>query len=310
MSGFQGRAFLLSKWCFVFTCGALMTPPQIAADDLFVRGDSNVDGEVNFTDPVFTLNAFFAGGSPLTCHDAADADDNGSVQLTDAVLTLNFLFLNGERPPFPFPHCGADQTEDSINCESSPSCTPTFSFFTKEFAGDGVFFVIDRSPSAMGGLERAKDEITRSLGELPDGSQFGIVFFDRGIARFPQNGRPAKTSQELIASAIEWVNAVPQGAGSCFREGLLATLEFVDFSTARRNVVMYVGDGGGTCGLGPPRETEGSYLERTVRNTTEANNDRAQINTFGVLRTGRQGIQESFLIQLAELNGGIYTRVN
>ena len=303
MSGFQGRAILVSRWCFVLTCGALMTPPQIAAGDLFVRGDSNVDGDVNLTDPVFTLNALFVGGSPLACHDAADADDSGSVQLTDAVFTLNFLFRSRERPPFPFPHCGADQTEDSINCESSPSCTPTFSFFTKEFAGDGVFFVIDRSPSAMGGLERAKDEITRSLGELPDGSQFGIVFLDRGILRFPQDGRPVKTSQESIASAIEWVDAVPLGGGSCFREGMLATLEFVDFSTARRNVVMYVGDGGGTC----TGENEKTYLERTVRDTTEANNDRAQINTFGVLRSA---LRESFLIQLAELNGGIYTQVD
>ena len=61
MSGFQGRP--LMRWCFVLTCGALMTPPQIAADGLFVRGDSNVDGEVNLTDPVFTLNGLFVGGS-------------------------------------------------------------------------------------------------------------------------------------------------------------------------------------------------------------------------------------------------------
>ncbi len=194
MSGFQGRAILFSRWCFVLTCGGLMTPPQIAAGDLFVRGDSNVDGEVNLTDPVFTLNAFFVGGSPLTCHDAADADDNGSVQLTDAVFTLNFLFLSGERPPFPFPHCGADQTKDTIDCQSFPSCTPTFSLFTKEFAGDGVFFVIDHSSSMQdkGELQRAKEGLAITLAELPDGSQFGIVFFDFGALRFPQDGRPAQ----------------------------------------------------------------------------------------------------------------------
>ncbi len=84
---------------------------------------------------------------------------------------------------------------------------------------------------------------------------------------------------------------------------MLATLEFVDFSPARRNVVIYVGDGGGTC----DGTNEASYLERTVRETTEANNGRAQINTFGVLRSA---LRESFLIQLAELNGGIYTQVD
>ena len=44
---------------------------------------------------------------------------------------------------------------------------------------------------------------------------------------------------------------------------MLATLEFLDFSTARRNVVMYVGDGGGTCN----GQNERIHLERTVRET-------------------------------------------
>ena len=68
----------------------------------FVRGDSNVDGRVNISDPIHLLNRLFVGDvDPLSCADAADEDDNGMLDITDAVVTLGYLFLGSARAAAP-----------------------------------------------------------------------------------------------------------------------------------------------------------------------------------------------------------------
>jgi hypothetical protein len=90
---------------------------------VFKRGDSNTDGSINLTDPVYTLNYLFLGGPAPTCEDAADADDSGQLNLTDAVYTLNYLFLGGLPPSPPGPEtCGVDPTDDDLTCEIYPDC--------------------------------------------------------------------------------------------------------------------------------------------------------------------------------------------
>ncbi len=77
------------------------------------RGDANVDGTLDLTDPVSVLNYQFLAGPIPACLDAADADDSGSLDLTDAVYSLNYQFLAGPRPPAPGPDtCGPDPTDD------------------------------------------------------------------------------------------------------------------------------------------------------------------------------------------------------
>ncbi len=89
----------------------------------FRRGDTNADGRVNLSDAVATLNFLFVAGAAPPCGDAADADDTGELNLTDGVYSLNFLFLAGPSPPAPGPEsCGADETDDAIECGSFPPC--------------------------------------------------------------------------------------------------------------------------------------------------------------------------------------------
>jgi hypothetical protein len=73
-----------------------MVPGRIGiVDDIapFDRGDSNSDGKVDISDPVFLLWFLFLGGNEPRCPDAADADDSGHLDLTDAVCVLSALFL-------------------------------------------------------------------------------------------------------------------------------------------------------------------------------------------------------------------------
>jgi hypothetical protein len=123
----------------------------------FIRGDSNLDGTVNLSDGVRTLNHLFLGDAPLGCADAADADDSGVLELTDAVYTFLFLFsASGRAPPAPGPFdCGRDGggpfgNPDGLTCESAGACAPVpqvhdFSGFTS-FAcqqGPGLGFCPD-----------------------------------------------------------------------------------------------------------------------------------------------------------------------
>lgn len=84
----------------------------------FRRADSDGNGRVNLTDPIFILNYLFISGPAPRCSDAADANDDSRLNLTDAVYTLNYLFLAGPPPPPPGPtDRGPDQTEDELGCD-------------------------------------------------------------------------------------------------------------------------------------------------------------------------------------------------
>jgi hypothetical protein len=84
--------------------------------DIFLRGDSNSDGQVDISDPVSTLFSLFLGAHVFFCADAADTDDDGKLTVTDAIRTLLYLFKDGESLPFPFPEIGVDPTPDELGC--------------------------------------------------------------------------------------------------------------------------------------------------------------------------------------------------
>lgn len=91
---------------------------QGALGTRFVRGDADLNGEVDITDPIITLAALFLSGSVLPCLDAADSNDVGPVDISDPIFTLRFLFLGGEPPPAPFPKPGEElHPVTALGCE-------------------------------------------------------------------------------------------------------------------------------------------------------------------------------------------------
>jgi hypothetical protein len=151
-------------------------------------------------------------------------------------------------------------------------------------------------------------EISRNIQEFSDRTEFGIVFFDSGVLRYPSTGRPIEATAGMKSAALSWIAAVGGGSGSCCQQGLLASLQFANFSSSQRKVVCYVGDGGGT---GPCGGTggESGYLNQTLQRIAQQNYQRVTINTIGVMMSGR-GMQETFLRNLARANGGTYKRIN
>ena len=79
----------------------------------FQRGDANLDGSRDISDPVNILQLLF-NSTPVGCDDAADANDDGSLDIADAVAALSFLF-GGATLPAPI-DCGEDPTTDTLDC--------------------------------------------------------------------------------------------------------------------------------------------------------------------------------------------------
>lgn len=179
-------------------------------------------------------------------------------------------------------------------------------FYGSEYELDGIFYVIDRSGSMQnsGELAIAKREVVRNIAELSSEVEVGIVFFDRGVTRFPAAGRPTVASAAMKAAATNWIQAIPGGGGSCVQQGMVMGLQFANLSSAERKVLLYVGDGGGTCN-GANQQT---YLNQTLSVVRSQNFQMAQINTIGVLDFGN--IQEVFMQTMARSNYGVYRKIS
>ncbi|MGE4619330.1 MAG: M12 family metallo-peptidase [Planctomycetota bacterium] len=94
-----------------FLEGGLITVSATA----FLRGDGNIDQDINVADAVFCLNFLF-NGVTAQCLDAIDTNDDGATNIADAVAILAFLFSNGPPPPPPYPNPGSDPTADNLDC--------------------------------------------------------------------------------------------------------------------------------------------------------------------------------------------------
>ena len=275
---------------------------QDAEAPRFIRGDADGSGSLNVLDVIAVLGSLFADRSALPCEDAADSDDSGDLELLDGVYLANSLFLRGPAPALPFPNCGVDATFDELGC-AEYECPLEFAGVPLE--GDGFYFVIDRSGSSQnaGQLGIAKQEVNQTIDALHPNAEFGIVFVDRNVLKFPSSGIPAVANEELRATATEWVASTGGGSGSCIQQGLLAALEFADRARSERNTVIYVGDGGGTC-MGA---NEATYLEQTLEIVDERNVRDVTIHAIAVFEISRS--HEEFLRELAARNSGIYHQI-
>ena len=192
-------------------------------------------------------------------------------------------------------------SEDSSEDESFEAIL----FYGQTYEGDGFFFTFDHSGTMTdsGELAIAKREVVQAIEQLSERSEFSMNSFSSHLRRFPSNGRPARATVQSKSDAVSFVEGVVGGGGTCCRAALLDALRSARFSTAKRKLILYVSDGGGTCG-----GDEAKYLEETLNVVTHQNGEQVPIHTFGVLMEGR-AVQEDFLQRLAAANGGTYRRV-
>ena len=84
----------------------------------FKRGDFNRDDRVELTDAVLSATYLFESGIAPSCLDAVDSNDDGFLDISDPVYLLFFLFLQGDPPPAPYPDAGDDPTfRDGLGCD-------------------------------------------------------------------------------------------------------------------------------------------------------------------------------------------------
>jgi len=192
------------------------------------------------------------------------------------------------------------------NNEDEEEAPEIVSFYGQTLEADAFFYIIDRSNTMQdqGELPIAKREVIKNISEFSDKVQFGVFFFDKGLLKYPGGGQPAEANPAGKSSAISWVNGTAGGGGTCQMPALSAALQMASQATAKRKVIVYLSDGGGTC---PGGAEEPAYLRQTVASTSAQNWQRVQINTIGVLQMGQ--LQEKFMKDLASSNGGTYTRI-
>ena len=223
------------------------------------------------------------------------------------VLLLSPAFLKAqsvggaaikENLDLPFDALGAAEEE-----EDAPEIV---TFYGTQLEGDGFFYVIDRSRTMQdrGELDIAKKEVVKNISEFSNRVQFGVVFFDADVIKFPASGQPADASPGMKQSGINFVQSNQGSSGTCGQKAMAAILQMANQATSKRKVIVYLSDGGGTCNGGD----EPTYLRQQLALTTSQNYQRIQINTIGVLDLTPAG--EAFMKQLASANGGTYTRKN
>ena len=195
-----------------------------------------------------------------------------------------------------------DAIGDGEDEEDAPEIV---TFYGTTLEGDGFFYVIDRSGSMQtsGELQIAKREVTKNITEFSDRVQFGIFFIDAGLKKFPAGGQPAEANPGMKGSAISFLQATQGGSGSCCQAGFVQALRMANQASAPRKVIVYVGDGGGTCN----GADETQYLQQTLGAVSAQNYQRAIVNTIGVLDVNQ--LRENFLRALAGANGGTYTLI-
>ena len=203
-----------------------------------------------------------------------------------------------ENLDLPYDALGEDEEE-----EEAPEVV---SFYGTNLEGDGFFYCIDRSGTMQneGELDAAKREVVKNIGEFSDKVQFGIFFFDKTLLKFPPSGQPADATPAMKSAAISFTNSTPGGSGTCGQAALSAALDMANQASAKRKVIVYLSDGGGTCS----GQDEGTYLNQTLAAITSKNWERITINTIAVLTL--QPLGEKFLRGLASANGGTYTRIS
>ncbi len=178
------RSRLLSP-CLLLALVSLIPGASGRAVERFIRGDANVTGDVDISDPIRILSKLFSGIGAIPCTDAADADDNGMLNIGDAIWLLSFSFTGGAPMPAPFPACGVDPTADSLGCEAFGPCPQPLGpveVFGRVFRPDGS------------GVEEATVRVVNGAADAhweADGG--GNFFFTRDFG--------ASTQVELAVSA-------------------------------------------------------------------------------------------------------------
>ena len=178
-------------------------------------------------------------------------------------------------------------------------------FYGNQYEGDGIFFSCDKSGSMNDSnkFRRLQQEVIKNITQFSERVQFGIVFFNGGLYKFPQSGRPADATPVMKAAGSAFVTSTTPGHGSCCKPALIQALSYANQSSAKRKIIIHLADGFTTC----PGSDATQYGQQTLAEVTAKNTQRVHINTICIGPSGQ--VDEDWMKKLAAQNGGSYSRI-
>ena len=157
-------------------------------EEIFQRGDSNGDEQIDVGDAIIILSYLFGPETPK-CLDALDVNDDGDIDIGDAIRLLTYLFRGPPAPPPPFPEPGFDPTNDALDCKEYSNMGVTGPCLGADYAllvaraieEPGLSF---RSINSFGYAEFVQDQTGIVLVLLPGGT------FEMGSSNGASDERP------------------------------------------------------------------------------------------------------------------------
>jgi hypothetical protein len=197
----------------------------------------------------------------------------------------------GVKRPLDLPSGGKGDDEDE---EDAPE---TISFYGGEYEGDGFFWCLDRSCSMDWGnlIGQLKAEMTESISQLSDESEFSIVAFSSGYTFWSPIPREANAGNR--SSAIAFVQSLSADGGTCLAPAGVYTITISNMCNQEHKQILVLSDGEPNC-PGPPE---------TLAAMTSANWQHTPINTIYIASDAGG---TAFMQQLAAMNGGTFSTPN
>lgn len=114
-------------------------------------------------------------------------------------------------------------------------------FFGVSGRGRKYGYVVDKSGSMgmQGRMQRAKDEILRSISALPDYASICVALFDDQFVTMDQERGFVRCRDETIARTRQWISQVAQGGGT----NPVPAFGFLFSRGERPDVVFFMSDG-------------------------------------------------------------------
>lgn len=182
-------------------------------------------------------------------------------------------------------------------------------FFGQMYEMDAVCFSLDKSGSMTSNNRWTLQtrEVTRTLLQMAERAEFGIVYYGSRVEPF--RNKPVEASPASKSAGVAFVRGQSAQGDTCLFEGTIEALKIVRRSKSKRRAVIVTSDGRpDVCSTGD--RATASEVERLLAQTLAANPGRqVKVHTIWVgSGTDREAV--SFMRRLAQVHGGNFRQVS
>jgi hypothetical protein len=182
-------------------------------------------------------------------------------------------------------------------------------FYGQVYEADALFFALDESGSMdqQGRWRLQTREVIRTVSELSQNTEFGIVYYSNAVSSFRE--APVRATEGIKGAAKNYVLSRHPRGDTCLAEGVVKALQIAALSTSKRRAVIVTSDGKpDICATGD--EATGEGLEALIQKTVNANPGlQVKVHTVWVGQVNEAQPIE-FMKRLARAHGGTFRQVS